>query len=207
MSDSAGTGGQSVLKKFSYETGKLCRVASRQVKLSSIRRQRKHYFQNLGERLYIFNVLPNEENVWDKEEISQLLLTLSDLDQEQELLLQEINEIKAEEMPAEEVQTGADTFSTPEAAPAAAPAADKPAAGDKKPAAKKAAKPAAKTTAAKPARKRTTASKPRAKSAASTAKSTTKAGTTRTARKKPAAKATAGESVKKTATGENAGKK
>lgn len=207
MSDSAGTGGQSVLKKFSYETGKLCRVASRQVKLSSIRRQRKHYFQNLGERLYIFKVLQKEENVWDKEEISQLLLTLSDLDQEQELLLQEINEIKAEEMPAEEVQTGADTFSTPEAAPAAAPAADKPAAGDKKPAAKKAAKPAAKTTAAKPARKRTTASKPRAKSAASTAKSTAKAGTTRTARKKPAAKATAGESVKKTATGETAGKK
>ena len=207
MSDSAGTGGQSVLKKFSYETGKLCRVASRQVKLSSIRRQRKHYFQNLGERLYIFKVLQKEENVWDKEEISQLLLTLSDLDQEQELLLQEINEIKAEEMPAEEVQTGADTFSTPEAAPAAAPAADKPAAGDKKPAAKTAAKPAAKATAAKPARKRTTASKPRAKSAASTAKSTAKAGTTRTARKKPAAKATAGESVKKTATGETAGKK
>ncbi len=197
MSDSAGTGGQSVLKKFSYETGKLCRVASRQVKLSSIRRQRKHYFQNLGERLYIFKVLQKEENVWDKEEISQLLLTLSDLDQEQELLLQEINEIKAEEMPAEETQAGAEVFSTPEAASAAAPATEKPASGDKKPAAKKAAKPAAKTTAAKPARKRATASKPRAKSAASTVKSTAKAGATRTVRKKPAAKTTTGESAEK----------
>ena len=214
MSDSAGTGGQSVLKKFSYETGKLCRVASRQVKLSSIRRQRKHYFQNLGERLYIFKVLQKEEDVWDKEEISQLLLTLSDLDQEQELLLQEINEIKAEEMPADEAEKGMDAFSAPEAAPATA---DKAASGDKKPAAKTTAKPAAKAAADKPARKRTTAGRPRAKSAASTTKSTAKTGTTRTARKKPAAKkttakkpaakTTAGGSAAKNAAGESTEKK
>ncbi|MEA3240974.1 MAG: hypothetical protein U9P37_05310, partial [Pseudomonadota bacterium] len=109
MSDSAIKTGQSVLKKITYESGKLCRVATRQVKLSSIRRQRKNYFKNLGERLYIFKVLQKEDDVWDKEEISQLLLTLSDLDQEQELLIQEINEIKAEDVPVED-EADTDTF-------------------------------------------------------------------------------------------------
>ncbi len=114
MSDSATKTAQSVLKRIIYESGRLCRVATRQVKLASIRRQRRHYFRNLGERLYIFRVLQKEDSVWDKEEISQLLLTLSDLDQEQELLLQEINEIKAEEMTATEAECCTETSSAPE---------------------------------------------------------------------------------------------
>lgn len=202
MSDSAIKTGQSVLKKITYESGKLCRVATRQVKLSSIRRQRKRYFQNLGERLYIFKVLQKEDNVWDKEEISQLLLTLSDLDQEQELLLQEINEIKAEEMPAAECESCADTFSAPEKMETAnepkekATTVENPAAVNK-PAAKTAAKSTVADSAAeKPVRKRTTARKPRAKTASSTAKAP-KTTATRAPGKKPAAKTAASEAEKK----------
>ncbi|MBN2232147.1 MAG: hypothetical protein JW781_04900 [Deltaproteobacteria bacterium] len=88
--------GASLLKKCTVVAGRLCRIASRQVRLAAVRRQRKHYFRNLGERLYVFRVLQREDNVWDKEEISQLLLSLADLDQEQELLLMEINEIRNE---------------------------------------------------------------------------------------------------------------
>jgi hypothetical protein len=86
----------SLPKKFTHAAGRLCRIASRQVRLAAVRRQRKHYFRNLGERLYVFKVLQREEDVWEREEISQLLLSLADLDQEQELLLQEINEIRNE---------------------------------------------------------------------------------------------------------------
>ncbi|MBN2331512.1 MAG: hypothetical protein JXO49_10390 [Deltaproteobacteria bacterium] len=178
MEDSAAQTGKSVLGKISFETGKLCRVATRQVKLTSIRRQRKHYFQNLGERLYIFKMLQKEENVWDKEEISQLLLTLSDLDQEQELLIQEINEIKAEMMPGEpEVVVGEPEVSEPTVEKAAAspvePVSD-PTGQEKK------------------ASKRKPAAKPKAKPAA--AGKTAKSGTPKTAAKKVAPEAETGES-------------
>ena len=188
MSDSASKTGQSVLKKITYESGKLCRVATRQVKLSSIRRQRKHYFQNLGERLYIFKVLQKEDNVWDKEEISQLLLTLSDLDQEQELLLQEINEIKAEEMAATEVESCAETVETP--------VVDSQASGDKS--AEKTGKSTAvaDSPADKPVKKSSTTKKATTKTAASTAKKP-KTTTPRAPRKKPAAKTSATGDEKK----------
>ena len=179
MTDSTTKTGQSILKKITYESGKLCRVASRQVKLSSIRRQRKHYFQNLGERLYIFKVLQKEDNVWDKEEISQLLLTLSDLDQEQELLLQEINDIKAGEMAAEE-----EIYSETAEKPAAA----KPISGDEAAAkiTKKKTAPDA-STADKPVKRKTAARKPKTQTVASAAKKT-KTTTPRAPRKKPVAK-------------------
>ncbi|MEA2109339.1 MAG: hypothetical protein U9P07_07965 [Pseudomonadota bacterium] len=185
MSDSAIKTGQSVLKKITYESGKLCRVATRQVKLSSIRRQRKNYFKNLGERLYIFKVLQKEDDVWDKEEISQLLLTLSDLDQEQELLLQEINEIKAEEVPVED-EADTDTFSASEKKETV-----------EKPAAKRAEKSTATdTTADKPVKKKTTTRKTTTKTAASRAKKP-KTAAPKSSEKKPAVKTTASEDEKK----------
>ncbi|NIA19598.1 MAG: hypothetical protein GWP07_04075 [Xanthomonadaceae bacterium] len=188
MSDSATKTGKSVLKKITYESGRLCRVATRQVKLSSIRRQRKHYFQNLGERLYIFKVLQKEDNVWDKEEISQLLLTLSDLDQEQELLLQEINEIKAGEMAASEAESCTET--------AQKPAVDNPVAGGKS--AEKMAEKSVATdsAAAKPVKKSSTTKKATTKTAASTAKKP-RATSPRAPRKKPAAKTSVSEGEKK----------
>jgi hypothetical protein len=179
MSDSATKTGQSVLKKITYESGKLFRVATRQVKLSSIRRQRKHYFRNLGERLYIFKVLQKEDNVWDKEEISQLLLTLSDLDQEQELLLQEINEIKAEEMAATEAESCTETFSAPEN-----PETVETAVADDQ------------ITAAKPVKKSSTTKKATTKTATSTAKNS-KTAAPKAPGKKPAAKTAASEDEKK----------
>jgi len=187
MSDSAIKTGQSVLKKITYESGKLCRVATRQVKLSSIRRQRKHYFQNLGERLYIFKVLQKEDNVWDKEEISQLLLTLSDLDQEQELLLQEINEIKAEEA-ATEAESYTETVEKPFAEQQVTK--DKPAVKTEENSA------VADSSADKPVKKSSTTKKATTKTAASTAKKS-RTTTPRASRKKPAAKASASEDEKK----------
>ena len=188
MSDSAIKTGQSVLKKITYEAGKLCRVATRQVKLSSIRRQRKNYFKNLGERLYIFKVLQKEDNVWDKEEISQLLLTLSDLDQEQELLLQEINEIKAEEMVATEAESFTETVETP--------VADSQAPGDKSAAKTEVSSAVADSPAAKPVKKSSTTKKTTTKTATSTAKNP-KTAAPKAPGKKPAAKTSASGDEKK----------
>jgi len=197
MSDSATKTAQSVFKKIIYESGKLCRVATRQVKLASIRRQRKHYFRNLGERLYIFKVLQKEDSVWDKEEISQLLLTLSDLDQEQELLFQEINEIKAEEMAATEVESCTETFSAPENPQTVeTPVADSQISGDKSVAKTKERSAVADSSADKPAKKSSTTKKTTTKTAAPTAK---KLGTTAplVPGKEPAAKTTASGDEKK----------
>ena len=197
MSDSATKTGQSVLKKITYESGKLCRVATRQITLSFIRRQRKHYFRNLGERLYIFKVLQKEDNVWDKEEISQLLLTLSDLDQEQELLLQEINEIKAEEMAATEAESCKETFSAPENPQTVeTPVADIQVSGDKSVAKTKESSAVADSPTDKPVKKSLTTKKITTKRAASTAK-TPRSTTSRAPRKKPAAKTSASEAEKK----------
>lgn len=195
MSDSAVKTGQSVLKKITYESGKLCRVATRQLKLSSIRRQRKHYFQNLGERLYIFKVLQKEDNVWEKDEISQLLLTLSDLDQEQELLLQEINEIKAEEMAAEG-ETCADNVTAPEKNETAekvevVPETGNKAEGEEKPAAKN---DAVTVPAGKPVSKKATSRKTATKRTTSAAKKP-KTATPKAPRKRAAAKTTASENT------------
>jgi hypothetical protein len=84
----------------------------------AISNRRKQQLRHLGERIYIFKALQQDEDIWEKDEISQLLLTIADLDQEQEMLIDEINEIKAESSPADiEAETPADK---PSPAPAAA---------------------------------------------------------------------------------------
>ncbi|MBW1646198.1 MAG: hypothetical protein JRJ56_07740 [Deltaproteobacteria bacterium] len=190
------------LQKINFAIGKLCRIGTRQMKLASIRRQRRRYLQNLGERLYVFKVLQQEEDVWDKEEISQLLLTLADLDQEQELLLQEISDIRAEDLDYETVEEASTAAPAPAAAeePAAKPqdtaatggapaAAEKPEGEAKaaaKPQAKKSAAAAKKTTTKTAAKTTTkTAAKSTAKTAAKTGRKTTSK--SKTAAKKPAA--------------------
>ncbi len=205
-----------LLQKINFAIGKLCRIGTRQMRLSSLRRQRRRYLQNLGERLYVFKVLQKEEDVWDKEEISQLLLTLADLDQEQELLLQEISDIRSEDL-----DYGSDEDLAPAAAPASAPeseepAGEKPAAEESAPAAPTAEKageekpadvageaedkpaPRAKTAARTRTRKtagaaaRKTAAKSPAKNGTKTTRRKTAAGKTATG-KKPAAKPAGGE--------------
>ena len=89
----------SVLKNINYQVGKLCRLGSRKAKLMSISNRRKQQLRHLGERVYIFKALQQDEDIWEKDEISQLLLTIADLDQEQEMVLDEINEMKAESPP------------------------------------------------------------------------------------------------------------
>ncbi|HDS17126.1 MAG TPA: hypothetical protein ENN66_11085 [Proteobacteria bacterium] len=91
--------GNVTMKGFSYQMGKLCRLASRKVKLMAISNRRKQQLRHLGERVYIFKALQQDEDIWEKDEISQLLLTIADLDQEQEMIIDEINEIKAEAPP------------------------------------------------------------------------------------------------------------
>ncbi len=87
------------LKKINYQIGRLCRLGSRKAKLMAISNRRKQQLRHLGERIYIFKALQQDEDIWEKDEISQLLLTIADLDQEQEMLIDEINEIKAENSP------------------------------------------------------------------------------------------------------------
>ncbi len=87
------------LEKINYHIGKLCRLGSRKAKLMAISNRRKQQLRHLGERVYIFKALQQDEDIWEKDEISQLLLTIADLDQEQEMLIDEINEIKAETPP------------------------------------------------------------------------------------------------------------
>ncbi|MCK5540044.1 MAG: hypothetical protein KAI69_03870 [Deltaproteobacteria bacterium] len=90
---------KSVLKTINYQVGKLCRMGSRKAKLMAISNRRKQQLRHLGERVYIFKALQQDEDIWEKDEISQLLLTIADLDQEQEMVIDEINEIKAESPP------------------------------------------------------------------------------------------------------------
>ncbi len=92
----------SVFKNINYQIGKLCRLGSRKAKLVAISNRRKQQLRHLGERVYIFKALQQDEDIWEKDEISQLLLTIADLDQEQEMVIDEINEIKAEN-PSEEL--------------------------------------------------------------------------------------------------------
>ena len=89
----------SILKNINYKVGKLCRLGSRKAKLMAISNRRKQQLRHLGERVYIFKALQQDEDIWEKDEISQLLLTIADLDQEQEMVIDEINEIKAESSP------------------------------------------------------------------------------------------------------------
>ena len=89
----------SVFKNINYQVGKLCRLGSRKTKLMAISNRRKQQLRHLGERVYIFKALQQDEDIWEKDEISQLLLTIADLDQEQEMIIDEINEIKAETPP------------------------------------------------------------------------------------------------------------
>jgi hypothetical protein len=89
------------LEKINYQIGRLCRMGSRKAKLMAISNRRKLQLRHLGERVYIFKALQQDEDIWEKDEISQLLLTIADLDQEQEMLIDEINEIKAENPPEE----------------------------------------------------------------------------------------------------------
>ncbi|MCK5680652.1 hypothetical protein KAI46_07570 [bacterium] len=86
-------------EKINYQVGKLCRLGSRKAKLMAISNRRKQQLRHLGERIYIFKTLQQDEDIWEKDEISQLMLTIADLDQEQEMLIDEINEIKAESPP------------------------------------------------------------------------------------------------------------
>ena len=89
----------SALKNINYQIGKLCRLVSRKAKLIAIGNRRKQQLRHLGERVYILKALQQDEDIWEKDEISQLLLTIADLDQEQEMVIDEINEIKAESPP------------------------------------------------------------------------------------------------------------
>ncbi len=102
---------KSVLKTINYQVGKLCRLGSRKAKLMAISNRRKQQLRHLGERVYIFKALQQDEDIWEKDEISQLLLTIADLDQEQEMVIDEINEIKAES-PPEDICYGCQEEST-----------------------------------------------------------------------------------------------
>lgn len=131
----------STFEKINYQIGRLCRMGSRKAKLMAISNRRKLQLRHLGERIYIFKALQQDEDIWEKDEISQLLLTIADLDQEQEMLIDEINEIKAEnpsedlgaEDQKEDVPATADTL----AASAPTPKAETKAAAEVKPAVKK----------------------------------------------------------------------
>jgi len=155
------------LKKLNYQIGRICRIGSRKLKLMAVNNRRKQQLRHLGERIYILKTLQQDDNIWDKDEIAQLLLTIADLDQDIEMIIDEINEIKAETQPAE----------TPdESSPApAAPAEETKPAEEAKPEETKARQPAAPAAAAKPA------PSPARKSAA-------KSGTTKTGTKKTTAK-------------------
>ena len=176
------------LKKLNYQIGRICRMGSRRLKLMAVNNRRKQQLRHLGERIYILKTLQQDDNIWEKDEISQLLLTIADLDQEIEMLIEEINEIKAEN-PPEDVAGPA-----PEEAPAAAP--EPPKTEEKKPAAPAAAAPAEekKTATKKAAVKKTEKKSEKAPAAAksSPAKTTaTKAAPKRkTTTKKSTAKST-----------------
>ncbi len=112
----------SVLKNINYQVGKLCRLGSRKAKLMAISNRRKQQLRHLGERVYIFKALQQDEDIWEKDEISQLLLTIADLDQEQEMVIDEINEIKAETPPEDLSCDDQDEAASPSTEPPAAAA-------------------------------------------------------------------------------------
>jgi len=162
------------LKKLNYQIGRICRIASRRLKLMAVNNRRKQQLRHLGERIYILKTLQQDDNIWEKDEISQLLLTIADLDQEIEMLIEEINEIKAE-TPPEDI-----AGPVQEAAPAAETAAPKPE-EEKAPA------PAEESAPAKTAEKKTTAKKSEKKNekkATAAKSSATKESTTKTAAKR-----------------------
>ncbi len=161
------------LKKLNYQIGRICRIGSRKLKLMAVNNRRKQQLRHLGERIYILKTLQQDDNIWDKDEIAQLLLTIADLDQEIEMIIDEINEIKAETQPAETP----DESSPAPAAPAeeTKPTEEAKPAEEAKPEETKARQPEAPAAAAKPA------PSPARKSAA-------KSGTTKTGTKKTTAK-------------------
>jgi hypothetical protein len=153
------------LEKINYQIGRLCRLGSRKAKLMAISNRRKQQLRHLGERIYIFKALQQDEDIWEKDEISQLLLTIADLDQEQEMLIDEINEIKAENPPETIDPEDKEESPAPEtAAPAASVATEPtPKAEVKTPEIKAASKPEVKKKAAvKPVKKEAPAAKPKA---------------------------------------------
>lgn len=110
------------LEKINYKIGRLCRLGSRKAKLMAISNRRKQQLRHLGERIYIFKALQQDEDIWEKDEISQLLLTIADLDQEQEMLIDEINEIKAENPPETIATENHEVSPTPDKSVVAKPA-------------------------------------------------------------------------------------
>ncbi len=94
-----------VLKKLNYQIGRICRLASRRIKLMAVNNQRKQQLRHLGERIYILKTLQQDDDIWEKDEIAQLMLTIADFDQEIEMIIEEIHEIKAE-IPLEELAPG-----------------------------------------------------------------------------------------------------
>ncbi len=167
------------LEKINYQIGRLCRMGSRKAKLMAISNRRKAQLRHLGERVYIFKALQQDEDIWGKDEISQLLLTIADLDQEQEMLIDEINEIKAEN-PPEDSESDENKVTVPTVqAPAESATAPKPevkTAAAKKPAVKAEVKKVAKKSAAKTEKKVAEKAKPKAprKKAAAPAKAKAK---------------------------------
>lgn len=114
------------LEKINYQIGRLCRLSTRKAKLMAISNRRKQQLRHLGERVYIFKALQQDDDIWEKDEISQLLLTIADLDQEQEMLIDEINEIKAENPPTDLDSEAPAEATVPAAEPAEKPAETKP---------------------------------------------------------------------------------
>ncbi len=162
------------LEKINYQICRLCRLGSRKAKLMAISNRRKQQLRHLGERIYIFKALQQDEDIWEKDEISQLLLTIADLDQEQEMLIDEINEIKAEN-PPEKIDTENQEASPAPAESVAAKPAPEAAAEEAKanPANKKEVK---KETVSKPEKKEASAAKPKTpRKKAAPGKSKTKA--------------------------------
>jgi len=149
------------LEKINYQIGRLCRLSTRKAKLMAISNRRKQQLRHLGERIYIFKALQQDEDIWEKDEISQLLLTIADLDQEQEMLIDEINEIKAEN-PPETIETeNQEVSSAPDSPTAAEGVVSKPApkAATKAPEVKKEVK---KKAVSKPEKKAASATAPKA---------------------------------------------
>jgi len=149
------------LGKINYQIGRLCRLGSRKAKLMAISNRRKQQLRHLGERIYIFKALQQDEDIWEKDEISQLLLTIADLDQEQEMLIDEINEIKAENPPETIDTANQEEGPTPTSPATTENVATKPSpkTATKAPEVKKEVK---KKAAAKPEKKEATTAKPKA---------------------------------------------
>ncbi len=167
------------LKKLNYQIGRICRLSTRRIKLMAINSRRKQQLRHLGERIYILKTLQQDDNIWEKDEIAQLMLTLADLDQEIEMIIEEINEIKAE-TPPEDLCCGCRKDEAVTPAPSA-PAGEKPAATDDNKVEDR----------AEPARKPAAGEKSPAGSGSSKKSETTKTGKAPAKRKSPTRKTTA----------------